>query len=61
LNQARLAIRGARFGPEDKSELCWRIGMSLVIEEADLSDWKTGNFKQLAIFAERKFDPEPEQ
>jgi hypothetical protein len=41
----------------DKTELCWRIGTSLVIEEADLSDWKTGNFKQLAIFAERELDP----
>jgi hypothetical protein len=45
----------------DKTELCWRIGMSLVIEEADLSDWKTGNFKQLAVFAERELDPDPEQ
>ena len=46
---------------KDKTELCWRIGTSLVIEEADLSDWKTGNFKQLAIFAERELDPDPEQ
>jgi hypothetical protein len=45
----------------DKTELCWRIGTSLVIEEADLSDWKTGNFKQLAIFAERERDPAPDQ
>jgi len=41
----------------DNTELCWRIGTSLVIEEADLSDCKTGNFKQLAIFAERELDP----
>ncbi len=45
----------------DKTELCWRIGTSLAIDEADLSDWKTGNFKQLAIFAERELDPHPEQ
>jgi hypothetical protein len=44
---------------KDKTELYWRIGTSLLIEEADLSDWKTGNFKRLAIFAER--DPDPEQ
>jgi hypothetical protein len=36
----------------DKTELCWRIGTSTMIEEADLSDWKTGNFKQLKIFAQ---------
>jgi hypothetical protein len=45
----------------DKTELCWRIGTSLVIEEADLSDWKTGNLKQLAIFAERELDSDPER
>ena len=44
----------------DKTELCWRIGTSLIIEEADLSDWKTGNFKQLAIFAERECEPDSE-
>jgi len=45
----------------NKTELCWRIGMSIVIEEADLSDWETGKFKQLAIFAEREFDPDTER
>jgi hypothetical protein len=34
----------------DKTELCWRIGTAIMIEEADLSDWKTGNFKQLGVF-----------
>jgi hypothetical protein len=38
----------------DKTELCWRIGTSTMIEEADLSGWKTGNFKQLRIFAQSK-------
>jgi hypothetical protein len=36
----------------DKTELCWRIGTSILIEEADLSDWKTSNFKQLGVFAQ---------
>lgn len=43
----------------DKTELCWRIGTALVIEEADLSDWKTGNFNQLAIFASASAIPTP--
>jgi hypothetical protein len=38
----------------DKTELCWRIGTSIVIEEADLSDWKTGNFEPLAVFVENE-------
>jgi hypothetical protein len=38
----------------DKTELSWRIGRSLAIEKADLSDWKTGNFQQLAVFAQNK-------
>ena len=42
----------------DKTELCWRIGTSLVMEEADLSDWKTGNFKQLAVFVENEANTE---
>ena len=42
----------------DKTELSWRIGTALVIEEADLSDWKTGNFKQLAVFAQGEVDTE---
>jgi len=45
----------------DKTELCWRIGASLVIEEANLSDRKTGSFKQLAIFAARELNSDPEQ
>jgi hypothetical protein len=42
----------------DKTEPSWRMGTSLVIEEADLSDWKTGNFKQLAVFAQGEGDTE---
>jgi len=36
----------------DKTELCWRISSSIFIEEADLSDWKTGDFCQICVFAE---------
>jgi len=34
----------------DKTELCWRVNTGIVIEEADLSDWKTGNFKKIKLF-----------
>jgi hypothetical protein len=40
----------------DKTELCWRISTSIVLEEADLSDWKTGNFKPLKLFAQDESD-----
>jgi hypothetical protein len=43
---------------KDKTELCWRIGTSIVIEEADLSDWKTGNFRRLKVFAQDESDRE---
>lgn len=38
----------------DNTELCWRITSSLLLEEADLSDWKTGNFRQICIFVENE-------
>jgi len=34
----------------DKTELCWRIATRMTIEEADLADWTSGNFKQLRAF-----------
>jgi hypothetical protein len=34
----------------DKTELCWRIAPRVTIEEGDLSDWKSGDFKQLRVF-----------
>lgn len=40
----------------DKTELCWTIDTSTVIREADLSDWKTGDFKQLKVFAQVESD-----
>lgn len=36
----------------DKTELCWRITSSTLLEEADLSDWKTGAFRQICVFVE---------
>jgi len=38
----------------DKTELCWVLQTANVILEADLSDWKTGNFKQLKLFIEKE-------
>jgi hypothetical protein len=34
----------------DKTELCWRIASSMLIEEADLSDWNTGDSRQICVF-----------
>jgi hypothetical protein len=42
----------------DKTELSWRIVTSTVIEEADLSDWKTGNFRQLKVFVQNESNGE---
>jgi hypothetical protein len=41
-----------------KTELCWRITTSILLEEADLSDWKGGNFRQLRVFAQDERDSE---
>jgi hypothetical protein len=40
----------------DQTELCWVLQTAHVIREADLGDWKTGDFKQLAIFVENESD-----
>jgi hypothetical protein len=34
----------------DHTELCWQIATRLTIEQGDLSDWKSGDFRQLRIF-----------
>ena len=34
----------------DKTALCWSIGTAIMIKEAHLSDWKTGDFKLLKRF-----------
>ena len=38
----------------DKTEICWRIVSSMLIEEADLSDWKTRDFRQICVFVARE-------
>jgi hypothetical protein len=38
----------------DKTELCWTLQTAHVLIEADLSDWKTGDFKQLKLYAENE-------
>ena len=40
----------------DKTELCWTLQTAHILREADLSDWKTGNCKQLAVYAENEID-----
>ncbi len=40
----------------DKTELCWRIATRMTIEECDLSDWKSGDFKQLRVFVRNQRD-----
>lgn len=40
----------------DKTELCWVLNTAHVIVEADLSDWKTGDCKQLAVYVEGESD-----
>jgi hypothetical protein len=34
----------------DQTELCWTIRTASVIQVADLSDWKTGDFRQLCVY-----------
>jgi hypothetical protein len=40
----------------DQTELCWVLQTAHVILEADLGDWKTGDFKQLAVFVRNESD-----
>jgi hypothetical protein len=35
----------------DKTELTWRITTRMTLEEADLADWTSGDFKQLRVYA----------
>ncbi len=44
----------ARF--TDQTELCWVLRTAHVILEANLDDWKTGDFKQLAVFVQNESD-----
>ncbi|HEY6184827.1 MAG TPA: hypothetical protein VIW67_21465 [Terriglobales bacterium] len=40
----------------DKTELSWRIATRMIIEEADLADWTSGDFKQLRTFVRNERD-----
>ena len=40
----------------DKTELCWTLQTAYVLRESDLSDWKTGDCKQLKVYAENEID-----
>ncbi len=40
----------------DKTELSWRILSRMMIEEADLGDWTSGDFKQLRVFVRNERD-----
>ncbi len=39
-----------------ETELCWTLQTAHVLREADLSDWKTGDCKQLKVYAENEID-----
>jgi hypothetical protein len=40
----------------DNSELSWRIATRMTIEESDLADWTSGDFKQLRVFVRNERD-----
>jgi hypothetical protein len=40
----------------DKTELRWALQTAHVLREADLSNWKTGDFKQLKVYAENEIN-----
>jgi hypothetical protein len=40
----------------DKTELSWRVSTRMTIEEADLADWTSGDFKQLRVFVRNERD-----
>ena len=40
----------------DKTELSWRIATRMTIEESDLADWTSGEFKQLRVFVRNEPD-----
>jgi hypothetical protein len=38
----------------DKTALCWSIDSAIVIQEARLADWKTGDIRLLKRFVQNK-------
>ena len=53
--EGRLYIH-VRF--QDKTEICWQLDCALTLREADLSDWKSGNFRKIKTFARNEQDEE---
>jgi hypothetical protein len=53
LEESQLYIH-VRF--TDNTELSWRITTRMTIEEADLADWTSGDFKQLTVFVRNERD-----
>lgn len=41
---------------KDQTELCWALQTAHVILEADLTDWKTGDGKQLKVYVRNESD-----
>ena len=42
----------------DQTELCWTIRTASVIQVADLSDWRSGDFKELCVYVQGESDRE---
>jgi hypothetical protein len=40
----------------DQTELCWKLRTAHVILEADISDWKSGDCQQLAVYVQNESD-----
>jgi hypothetical protein len=40
----------------DETELSWRIATRMTIEESDLADWTSGDFKELRVFVRNERD-----
>jgi len=40
----------------DKTEISWRIATRITIEESDLADWTSSDFKQLRVFVRNERD-----
>jgi hypothetical protein len=40
----------------DKTELSWRVATRMTIEESDLADWTSRDFKQLRVFVRNERD-----
>jgi len=40
----------------DKTELCWQVESMLTLEEAELTNWKTGDLKHIRTFARDERD-----